>query len=96
MPVETKVTVATVASTLTGFVVVLLANTVFKSGVPAAVTDVVSAAVVGAVTFGAAWLAKHTPRLILPVLAAPPPPPAGPLPVVPIVELPPSDPDVLP
>lgn len=62
MAVETKVTVATVASTLTGVVVLLLGTYVFGGAVPVAVTSVVGGLVVGAVTFAAAWLAKHTPR----------------------------------
>lgn len=62
MPVETKVLASTVASVLTGYVVTLLGVYVFRGTVPAAVVDVAGALVTGAVTFGAGWLAKHTPR----------------------------------
>lgn len=63
MPVETKVTAATVASTLTGLIVMLLGTIAFGGGaVPALIVSVVGALVTGAVTFGAGWVARHTPR----------------------------------
>lgn len=65
MPVETKVTAATVASMLTGLVMTLLATLAFHGdAVPAVVSSVVGAVITGVVTFAAGWLAKHTPRLL--------------------------------
>lgn len=63
MPVETKVSAASVASTLAGLVVMLLATLVFHGGaVPALLVSLVGALATGAVTFGAGWAARHTPR----------------------------------
>lgn len=61
-PVETKVTVAGVASTLTGLVVAVLGTVVFRGAVPPFLADVLGAVVTGGVTYAAAWWAKHTPR----------------------------------
>lgn len=89
MRVETKVKAASTAATVTGFLVTLIGSlTVFHGGaVPTVITSLVGAAVTGALTFGAGWLAKHTPR-------TPPAPPAvvAAAPAVPPVPVPPVTP----
>jgi hypothetical protein len=63
VPVETKVSAASVASTLTGLVVMLIGTLVFHGAdVPALVVSIAGALVTGAVTFIAGWVARHTPR----------------------------------
>jgi len=63
MPVESKVVAATVASTLSGLVVMLIGTLLFHgASVPAAVASFVGAVVVGVVTYAAGWMARHTPR----------------------------------
>lgn len=66
--VETKVTAASVGAALSGLVVMLLGEHVFKGDVPQAVIDVIYVVIPGACAFAAGWLARHTPRD-----AAPPP-----------------------
>ena len=61
-PVELKVKVGAVAATLSGLVLAGLADVV--PSVPEWVSAPVLAVVTGAVTFGAGWLAKHTPRSV--------------------------------
>lgn len=61
-PVETKVTVATVAAFVTSGVVWLLGTYVFHEDVPAPVSGLILAAVTALVTFVSAWFARHTPR----------------------------------
>lgn len=62
-PVETKVTVATLAASITTFIMAWLTmQTSFLDGVAAPLSAIILAAVSGALTFGAAWLAKHTNR----------------------------------
>lgn len=60
--VERKVKAAGTAATVVGFVTTLLAVDVFHGTVPDWATAGVGALVTGALTFGAGWLAKHTPR----------------------------------
>lgn len=60
--VETKVKAASTAALVTSFAMDMLSRYVFPSGVPGWASALVSGAVVGALTFVAGWLAKHTPR----------------------------------
>lgn len=60
--IETKVTAATIASAATTFVLWLLAKYVFGADVPDAVAGLVALLVPAAVTFGAGYAARHTPR----------------------------------
>jgi predicted lysophospholipase L1 biosynthesis ABC-type transport system permease subunit len=65
MPIETKVTVASITATVTAFVIWLLNTYVFGS-TPDEVASMVQLVVTMVVTFGATfaagWAAKHTPR----------------------------------
>lgn len=62
-PVETKVTVAGIASAGTSFVMgLILTHTDWFDGVAGPLTALVLAGITGALTFGAAWQAKHTRR----------------------------------
>jgi hypothetical protein len=60
--VETKVKAASTAAAVTGLAVNLLSKYVVHASLPDWSTAIVSAAVVGALSFLAGWLAKHTPR----------------------------------
>jgi hypothetical protein len=72
MPVETKVKASTAAAAVSGIVLWIIGRYAFKGGaVPDVVASWVYVAVPAVVTFGAGYLAKHTPR---PVAAA-----AGPI-----------------
>jgi hypothetical protein len=61
-PVETKVTASTAAAAVSGLALWTLGHYVFKSGVPDVVASWVYVLVPAVVTFGAGYLAKHTPR----------------------------------
>jgi hypothetical protein len=62
-PVETKVTVAGLAATITTFIMAWITmQTSFLDGVAAPVSALVLAAVSGVLTFGASYAAKHTHR----------------------------------
>ena len=68
-PIEAKVKTATAAAVGTVFVLGLVQQYVFKGGpvpefVTAFITSAVEAVVGGAITFGVAWLTKHTPRVL--------------------------------
>lgn len=73
-PVETKVKAGTAAATLTAGVLSLLGLYVFHGVVPDWVSVAVETVVTGALTFVAAWWARHTPR----ALQAVPPRVSGP------------------
>lgn len=60
--VETKVEAASTAAGITGFLVMLLGLYVVHGAVPDWLTAAVGALVTTGLTFGAGWLAKHTPR----------------------------------
>lgn len=68
--VETKVKAATTAATIVSLLLTYLGVSVFKGDVPSWVVVAVTGVVTGALTFAAAWLAKHTPRVIIPALTA--------------------------
>lgn len=74
-PVERKVKAGTWAATLTAGVLSLLGLYVFHGVVPDWVSVLVETAVTGALTFLAAYRAKHTPRALQ---AVPPPTVSGP------------------
>lgn len=59
---ETKVRAASVAATLTTFVLWVLSTYVFHDVVPAPVEGVVALLVVGLTTWYAGWKAPHTAR----------------------------------
>jgi len=62
-PVETKVTVAGLAATITTFIMGwILTQTHWFDSVAGALSALILAAVSGALTFGAAYWAKHTNR----------------------------------
>ena len=62
-PVETKVTVAGVSATITTFIMGwILTQTHWFDSVAGALSALILAAVSGALTFGAAYWAKHTTR----------------------------------
>jgi hypothetical protein len=61
-PVETKVQASTAAAAVSGLALWTLGHYVFKSGVPDVVASWVYVLVPAVVTFGAGYLAKHTPR----------------------------------
>lgn len=77
-PVELKVKVGAVAATLTSGLLGLVALALPGNTVPEWASVPVLALVTGAVTWGLAWLAKHTPRTIVDVTDADAPPPAVP------------------
>jgi hypothetical protein len=62
--VEGKVKAASTAAAVTGFAVNLLSRYAFHGAVPGWATALVSAIVVGLLTFVAGWLAKHAPRTV--------------------------------
>jgi hypothetical protein len=63
MPVETKVKASTAAAAVSGIVLWIIGRYAFKGGaVPDVVASWVYVAVPAVVTFGAGYLAKHTPR----------------------------------
>lgn len=83
-PVEFKVKVGAVAATLTALLLGGIADALPGGAVPVWVGTPLLAIVTGAVTFGLAWLARHTPRNVIditgddtvtPVVI---PPPTGP------------------
>jgi hypothetical protein len=62
-PVETKVTVAGIAATITTFIMGwILTQTHWFDSVAGALSALILAAVSGALTFGASYWAKHTHR----------------------------------
>jgi hypothetical protein len=61
-PVETKVTASTAAAAVSGLALWTLGHYVFKTGVPDVVASWVYVLVPAIVTFGAGYLARHTPR----------------------------------
>jgi hypothetical protein len=61
-PVERKVQASTAAAAVSGLALWSLGHYVFKGGVPDVVASWVYVLVPGALTFGAGYLAKHTPR----------------------------------
>lgn len=62
-PVETKVTVAGLASAITSALMgYVLLGTDFSEDVNTAVSVIILGAVTSVLTFGAAWWAKHTNR----------------------------------
>ncbi len=68
VPVESKVKAGTAAAAVSGLALWALGHYVFKAGVPDVVASWTYAIVPALLTFGAGYLAKHTPRP-----AAPPP-----------------------
>ena len=77
MPIEKKVQASTAAAAVSGLALWSLGHYVFKGSVPDVVASWVYVLVPGVITFGAGYLAKHTPRPVTPA-AAPVPPPAEP------------------
>lgn len=77
MAVETKVKASTAAAAVAGLALWAIGRYVFKGTVPDVVASWVYAIVPGIITFGAGYLARHTPRPVTP--AAPAAPPAGPV-----------------
>jgi hypothetical protein len=67
-PVERKVQASTGAAAVSGLALWTLGHYVFKTGVPDVVASWIYVLVPSLLTFGAGYLAKHTPRP-----AAPPP-----------------------
>jgi len=61
-PIELKVKVGSVAAALSALLLGLGADVLPSGAVPAWVAAPVLAVITGAVTLGAGWLAKHTPR----------------------------------
>lgn len=85
-PVELKVKVGAVAATLTALLLGGIGDVLPGGAVPDWVGLPLLTVVTGAVTFGVAWLARHTPRNVIditgddtvtPVVT---PPPTGPTP----------------
>lgn len=70
---ETKVTAATFGAAAAGLIVWVLDSYVFVGDTPDPVELFVWVFVTGLVTFGAGYLAKHTPRTD-PAATQPPPP----------------------
>jgi hypothetical protein len=70
-PVERKVQASTGAAAESGLALWALGHYVFRTGVPDVVASWIYVIVPGLLTFGAGYLAKHTPR------------PAAPAPVLP-------------
>ncbi len=66
--VEAKVKAASTAAAVVGFATTLLGSYVFHGTAPSWAVDAIGAAVTGALTFAAGWVARHTPR----TTAAPP------------------------
>jgi hypothetical protein len=75
-PVERKVQASTGAAAVSGLALWALGHYVFKAGVPDVVASWIYVIVPSVLTFGAGYLAKHTPRPD----AVPPAPPAPPAP----------------
>src|SRR6266568_4751886 len=63
VPVESKVKAGTAAAAVSGLALWALGHYVFKAGVPDVVASWTYAIVPALLTFGAGYLAKHTPRL---------------------------------
>ncbi len=68
-PIEAKVKTATAATMVVALMLGFVQQYLFKSGpmpefLVAFLTSAVESAVTGAITFGVAWLTKHTPRVI--------------------------------
>ena len=61
-PVETKVTVASVAALVTSGVLYLVGTYVLHGDVPEPLSGIILVAVTFVVTFAAGWFARHTPR----------------------------------
>ena len=68
-PIETKVKASTAASALAGIALWALGRYVFEGCVPDVVASWTYAIIPAVITFGAGYLAKHTPR---PVTVTPP------------------------
>jgi hypothetical protein len=62
MAVETKVQASAAAAAVSGLALWALGHYVFKTGVPDVVASWTYVIVPGALTFGAGYLARHTPR----------------------------------
>jgi len=78
MPIEKKVQASTAAAAVSGLALWSLGHYVFKGTVPDVVASWVYVLVPAVITFGAGYLAKHTPRSAPVAPAAPPPAePAG-------------------
>jgi hypothetical protein len=76
-PVETKVKSSTAASALSGLALFVLGRYVFKGSVPDAIASWIYVLVPAAITFGAGYMAKHTPRGDLPAAVPSPQPPGS-------------------
>ena len=61
-PVEAKVSAATVAAAVSGLIVWVLQNYVFRGEVPFPVSSAVQVIVPALFAFVAGWCARHTPR----------------------------------
>lgn len=68
-PVELKVKVGSVAAALTALLLGAIADVLPSGTVPEWIGTPVLAIVTGGVTFGLAWLVKHTPRDIVDISA---------------------------
>lgn len=77
-PVELKVKVGAVAAAVTAGLLGLIGHVLPAGIVPDWVAVPVLALVTGAVTWGLAWLARHTPRGVVDVVDADSPPPVAP------------------
>jgi protein-S-isoprenylcysteine O-methyltransferase Ste14 len=82
-PVELKVKVGATAAALCALLLGLGAQVLPSGAVPGWVAAPLLAVVTGAVTLGAGWLAKHTPRGVAVEVDTTPPPAAPAAPVVP-------------
>jgi hypothetical protein len=88
VPVEQKVKASTGAAALSGIALWALSRYVFRGAVPDVAASWVDAIIPAAITFGAGYLARHSPRppgdvvVTYPVTVptAPPAPPAAPAP----------------
>jgi hypothetical protein len=61
-PIESKVTASTAAAAVSGLALWTLGHYVFKAGVPDVVASWTYVIIPGLLTFGAGYLARHTPR----------------------------------
>ena len=77
-PVETKVQASTAAAAVSGLALWALGHYVFKAGVPDVVASWIYVLVPAVITFGAGYLAKHTPRPDVPAGNMPADIPAAP------------------
>ena len=65
-PVETKVQASTAVAAVSGLALWALGRYVFKGDVPDVVASWIYVIVPGVLTFAAGYLAKHTPRPVVP------------------------------